>query len=407
MEKLEIGNTGEEFVAMFNSNFSKIEKLLFYNVEDYGAMHDGITDDTEAIQNAINACYNAGGGTIFFPNGIYIVSGVLQNGIDGVDYNSQIYIPGHKTGSGAVTIRLLGESSMFYQYNDKGVILRSTIAGSGVNPSVICSTSTLNPNYYKSTTGVIIENIKVQVNAFETTTGPSMCGINLLFAGRSYLNEVFVEIDCDYEIAIEPEIKVFGLAVGFLNNDFPRWGTVSSLGFYYGLVIGEGVTIALAEIYFCKYGIMSIRNAYSSNIIYAVVNWCAYCLTAQQNAMYGVNAGNSHISIANLSIEDGTLTDGRTPDWCVHVAPFLDKNNFLYGFVNYLWSAENGGFGTSITKTDSKNLIIKNMAIPSFYHWTTDTRPTIPGTGIMGFNTTTKKLEYWNETDWVEIPAAT
>lgn len=44
------------------------------NVEDYGAVHDGVTDDTAAIQAAIDAAYDAGGGVVYFPAGLYIVS---------------------------------------------------------------------------------------------------------------------------------------------------------------------------------------------------------------------------------------------------------------------------------------------------------------------------------------------
>lgn len=38
-----------------------------YNVLDYGALGDGFTDDTEAIQNAINKCDEDGGGRIIIP----------------------------------------------------------------------------------------------------------------------------------------------------------------------------------------------------------------------------------------------------------------------------------------------------------------------------------------------------
>lgn len=49
-----------------------------YNVKAYGAKGDGTTDDQAAIQSAINAAQTAGGGTVFFPNGQYIVSGTPQ-----------------------------------------------------------------------------------------------------------------------------------------------------------------------------------------------------------------------------------------------------------------------------------------------------------------------------------------
>lgn len=43
-----------------------------WNAKDFGAKGDGLTDDTTAIQAAINAANGAGGGTVFFPAGTYL-----------------------------------------------------------------------------------------------------------------------------------------------------------------------------------------------------------------------------------------------------------------------------------------------------------------------------------------------
>lgn len=43
------------------------------NVLDYGAKGDGLNDDTAAIQNALNALQQRGGGSLFFPAGTYMV----------------------------------------------------------------------------------------------------------------------------------------------------------------------------------------------------------------------------------------------------------------------------------------------------------------------------------------------
>ncbi|MBV8197554.1 MAG: right-handed parallel beta-helix repeat-containing protein [Candidatus Eremiobacteraeota bacterium] len=42
-----------------------------FNVRDYGAKGNGRTDDTQAIARALNAAIARGGGTVFFPKGIY------------------------------------------------------------------------------------------------------------------------------------------------------------------------------------------------------------------------------------------------------------------------------------------------------------------------------------------------
>ena len=46
------------------------------NVKDFGAVGDGATKDTAAIQKAIDACAQAGGGDVNFPAGTYLTGGL-------------------------------------------------------------------------------------------------------------------------------------------------------------------------------------------------------------------------------------------------------------------------------------------------------------------------------------------
>lgn len=48
---------------------------MVYNVKDFGAKGDGSTNDTSAIQAAVNAARSAGGGVVYIPTGTYIVTG--------------------------------------------------------------------------------------------------------------------------------------------------------------------------------------------------------------------------------------------------------------------------------------------------------------------------------------------
>ena len=43
-----------------------------FNITTYGATANDATDDTTAIQNAINACHSAGGGTLTVPSGTFL-----------------------------------------------------------------------------------------------------------------------------------------------------------------------------------------------------------------------------------------------------------------------------------------------------------------------------------------------
>ncbi|MFY0598117.1 MAG: right-handed parallel beta-helix repeat-containing protein [Cyclobacteriaceae bacterium] len=48
-----------------------------YNVMDFGAIGDGITKDTQAVQDAIDACTKSGGGTVLIPSGKTVVVGTI------------------------------------------------------------------------------------------------------------------------------------------------------------------------------------------------------------------------------------------------------------------------------------------------------------------------------------------
>lgn len=49
-------------------------KDMFVSVKDFGAKGDGVTDDTAAIQAAVDACSANGGGVVYFPFGTYILT---------------------------------------------------------------------------------------------------------------------------------------------------------------------------------------------------------------------------------------------------------------------------------------------------------------------------------------------
>lgn len=74
--------------------------------QDYGAVGDGVNDDTAAIQAALNAA-NVNGSTVFFPPGIYLISAslVVNNTgtiIMGSGWGSQIRYDGTVVTTGAI-----------------------------------------------------------------------------------------------------------------------------------------------------------------------------------------------------------------------------------------------------------------------------------------------------------------
>lgn len=63
-----------------------------YNILDYGAVADGVTDNRIPIQNAINTASSAGGGTVYVPKGTFAV-GTNGAGI-GLSLPNNVYLSG-------------------------------------------------------------------------------------------------------------------------------------------------------------------------------------------------------------------------------------------------------------------------------------------------------------------------
>lgn len=120
---------------------AKLRQIV--SVKDFGATGDGITNDRAAIQSAIDAVRNAGGGTVYFPEGSYLINSVPNASIpDGYDTGILVSYTGNPNsafgrvrllGDGASTILLAGNNNMMIlRYGDShGVVESMTFDGNG------------------------------------------------------------------------------------------------------------------------------------------------------------------------------------------------------------------------------------------------------------------------------------
>jgi hypothetical protein len=78
----------------------------FISVKDFGAVGDGVADDTGACQAAVDYVTSIGGGTVYFPQGSYRLVGAA--GLDGIVHG--IHVPYTQPGiqAASISVRLVG-----------------------------------------------------------------------------------------------------------------------------------------------------------------------------------------------------------------------------------------------------------------------------------------------------------
>jgi hypothetical protein len=118
--------------------------LRSYNIRTYGAVGDGKTLDTQAVQRAIDACYTDGGGTVLVPAGTFVIGtvelkshitlhiaagGKMLGSGDGKQYHAIKDIPLH----GDTTLGD-GNWALFFAVDAKNITVEGpgTIDGQGV-----------------------------------------------------------------------------------------------------------------------------------------------------------------------------------------------------------------------------------------------------------------------------------
>ena len=102
---------------------SKLRESI--SVKDFGAVGNGVTDDTSAIQAAIDAVKALGGGTVLVPEGSYVCSAtiVLKSGVNLVG-EGRAHHPTYAAGTKRGTVLLItvgaGQNALTFESNIQG-----------------------------------------------------------------------------------------------------------------------------------------------------------------------------------------------------------------------------------------------------------------------------------------------
>lgn len=344
-------------VSILGNDTIKMDTTVYehiYNVTSTiyngGAKHDGITNDIPAIQAAINDCVAHGGGTVYFPNGIYGDTGDSLKTLHG---NGELYIPAINPSIFGTNVRLKikGEATQailqgggynpnlgFSKMVTTGVIIRSTLTGSGANPGILVMDTAGSQalNYCD----LDIENITLQAYTNHATVAPSVSAFMLKNAATVKLKNDVACMDTTTALVPSPQFSnVGGIVISNQNNAGVNVveGTMSQ-GYTYGYVLeGEHLTLLNPYVFQSYYGFVFTKSGYVVNGK-VTPHACVYSFYARSAAFFG----NMFCSITNLDLDvdeeqDSYFAPGTgTPKWYNWKLSLNDSANLLMGRVNWV-----------------------------------------------------------------------
>ncbi len=297
------------------------------NVRTYGAKGDGVTDDTTAIQNAINAIVLAnfsidgklGAGVLYFPPGVYIVTSLT---LPGVDNN-------HPT----PTIEFLGPVPPPAQYF---VTFPPPVNGYATIKRV--DTSSTSVIRWTGDGNVVINFTNI---IFQLPPNPAMIALDLSGAQANRITNVLIHCgNTDLATITQPthttQAGIYLPGVGQSPYNYVEGVTV--FGCYTGLIAGELTYAVGYRSWGCWQGIVVPFCNHPSHFADIGIYWGPYGIVASGNAC--------PILVDFLDIEHAA---GQGQGWQDIVYDLDDVSNKFSGFIN--WYAVESGSGSAGTFT--------------------------------------------------------